>query len=112
MEGRSFTFRSPANLMAEIIVRFVVWLIVETIFDAIERLGYVIARFSIPFLTGGRVMVAPPPGTLVVVERWHGLHRLTDGTPVMGERLAAIVGLLILVAIAVIMAFAVRLLRS
>ena len=98
--------------MAEIIVRFVVWLLVETIFDWIERLGYAIARLVVPFLTFGRVRVAPPPGNLVVVRRWHGMHRLTDGSPVMGEGLAAIVGLLLLAAFLVLVFFTVATLRA
>lgn len=98
--------------MAEIIVRFVVWVLVETIFDWIGWLGYTIARFVVPFLTFGRVMVAPPPDNLVVVQRWHGMHRLTDGTPVMGEGLAAIVGLLLLAAVLVLASFAIATLRA
>jgi hypothetical protein len=108
MEGIVHSRIAHSIFMSEVIVRFLVWLIVETIFDAIERLGYGVARFSIPFLTFGRTMVAPPPGTLIVIERWHGMHHLTDGTPVMGERLASIVGLLILAGVSAIAAALLR----
>jgi hypothetical protein len=47
-------------------------------------------RLTVPVVTLSRVKVAPVAGDMIVVRRWHGLHRLTDGTPVIGENLAAI----------------------
>jgi len=52
--------------------------------------------------------VEPVPDNLVVVERWHGLHRLTDGTPVIGKTLAAALGFLLLAFAAVFVLVAVR----
>jgi hypothetical protein len=82
--------------MADIIVRFVFEILVSGIVEFLAWIGRVVAHATVPLLTAGRVRVAPVGGNLIVIERWHGLHRLTDGSPVMGERLAAIVGLLIL----------------
>jgi len=82
--------------MADIIVRFVFEILVSGIVEFLAWIGRVVAHATVPLLTAGRVRVAPVAGNLIVIERWHGLHRLTDGSPVMGERLAAIVGLLIL----------------
>jgi hypothetical protein len=99
--------------MAEIIVRFVFEILVSGIVDFFAWIGRVIARATIPLLTTGRVRVAPVAGNLIVVTRWHGMHRLTDGSPVMGERLAAIVGLLILTIVLLIAAYlAAALLRA
>jgi hypothetical protein len=98
--------------MAEIIVRFVFEILFSGIVDFFAWIGRVIAHAAIPLLTAGRVRVAPVAGNLVVVTRWHGMHRLTDGSPVMGERLAAVVGLLILTIVLLTAAFAAVLLRA
>ena len=98
--------------MGEIIVRFVFEILFSGIVDFFAWIGRVIAHATIPLLTAGRVRVAPVAGNLIVVERWHGMHRLTDGSPVMGERLAAIVGLLILTIVLLAAAFAAALLRA
>ena len=51
--------------------------------------------------------VEPLRRRLVLVRRWHGVHRLTDGTPVVGERLAEPIGvILIMVVVAVIVVVA------
>ena len=55
--------------------------------------------------------MAPPAKNRTVIERWHGMHRLTNGSPIMGERLAALTGLLILFAGLVIVAWMARILR-
>ena len=97
--------------MAEIIVRFVFEVILSGLIALIGRVGWAVSRVVIPPLTAGRIRVAPPPSNRRVIERWHGLHHLTDGSPIMGERLAAIAGLLILLAGLVAAAFMARMLR-
>ena len=98
--------------MAEIIVRFVFEILLTGVIDFFAWIGRMIAHATIPLLTAGRVRVAPVAGNLIVVARWHGMHRLTDGSPVMGERLAAIVGLLILAIVLLTAAFAAASLRA
>ena len=97
--------------MAEIIVRFVFEVILLSLLALIGRVGWAVSRVAIPVFTAGRIRVAPPPNNRTVIERWHGLHHLTDGSPIMGERLAAMAGLLILFAGLVIVAWAARMLR-
>ena len=98
--------------MAELIVRFVFEILFSGMAEFLAWIGRVIAHATLPLLTAGRVRVAPVPGNLIIVERWHGMHRLTDGSPVMGERLAAIVGLLILAIVLLTAAFAAASLRA
>ena len=98
--------------MAEIIGRFVVDILVLGAVDVLARLGYWIARFAVPLLTFGHIPVMPPPRHLAVSERWHGMHRLSDGSRIMGRKLASIVGLLILAAVLVLAAFVLALLRA
>jgi hypothetical protein len=50
----------------------------------------------VPPVTGGRIKVAPLAAHLILVRRWHGLHRLTDGTPVLGEELAGLIGIVLI----------------
>src|SRR4051794_1300365 len=92
--------------MGEIIVRFVFEILLSGTVDFFAWIGRVIAHATIPLLTAGRVRVAPVAGNLIIVTRWHGMHRLTDGSPVMGERLAAVAGLLILTVVLLTAAFA------
>jgi hypothetical protein len=80
--------------MAELLVRFVF----EVILLGLVRLGRLIARPIVALASGGRIVVDPPPDNLIVVRRWHGLHHLTDGTPVIGKTLASILGLSIALA--------------
>jgi hypothetical protein len=94
--------------MAEFLVRFVFEIVLLGLLDLLARLGRLVARPVVSLLTGGRVLLDPPPGNLVVVRRWHGLHRLTDGTPVLGETLTALLGLALLAAAAVVVLAAVR----
>ena len=101
--------------MAELVFRFVVGVIFEIIvlgaIDLAVRAGHGVTRAIVPLVSGGRVLVVPVPNNLVVVERWHGLHRLTNGTPVIGKALATILGfLLLLLAAALCVLLAVRLL--
>jgi hypothetical protein len=86
--------------MAEFLVRFVFEIIVLGILELVARAGQLITRIVVPLLST-RVLVEPVPGTLVVVQRWHGLHRLTDGTPVIGRPLASMIGLTLLACAAV-----------
>jgi hypothetical protein len=97
--------------MAEIIVRFVFEVILSSLLALIGRIGWAVSRVVIPVFTAGHIQVAPPAKNRTVIERWHGLHHLTDGSPIMGERLAAFAGLLILFAGLVIVAFVARMLR-
>jgi hypothetical protein len=86
--------------MAELLVRFVFGLLFElivlTLPDLLGRLGRWVARPVIPFLSRGRILLDPPPSNLVVVRRWHGVHHLTDGTPVLGKVLTGLFGLALL----------------
>ena len=98
--------------MAEIIGRFVVDILIIGAVDVLARIGYWIARFAVPLLTLGRIPVTPPPGHLAVSERWHGMHRLSDGTRIIGRTLASVVGLIILATVLVLAVFVRALLRA
>jgi hypothetical protein len=82
--------------MLEFLGRFVVETLFQGLLNIIEGIGHEIARAVVPFVTAGRVKVAPLRDGSAVIRRWHGIHRLSDGTPVMGETLAAGIGLLII----------------
>ena len=92
--------------MAEFLVRLVFEIVVLGLLHLVERLGQGVARAVVPVLTGGRVLVEPVKW--VVVERWHGLHRLSNGTPVVGHRLASLLGLLFLALALVIALIVIR----
>ena len=92
--------------MAEFLVRLVFEIVVLGLLRFAERLCQGVARAVVPVLTGGRVLVEPVKW--VVVERRHGLHRLTDGTPVVGPRLASLLGLLLLALALVIALIVIR----
>lgn len=94
--------------MAEFLVRFVFEIVVLGLLDLLARLGRLVARSVVTVLSGGRVLLDPPPGNLVVVRRWHGVHRLTDGTPVIGETLSALFGLALLAVAAILVLATVR----
>ena len=90
--------------MAELLVRFVFEIVLLGLLELSGRIGRFVARPAVAFVSGGRVLVDPPPTNLVVIQRWHGVHRLTDGTPVIGKALAAALGLsLLLVALIVVL---------
>jgi hypothetical protein len=97
--------------MAEIIVRFVFEVILSSLLGLLGWIGRAVSGAVVPLLTAGRVRVAPAPANRRVIERWHGMHHLTDGSPIMGERLAAIVGLLLLFVSLVVAACVARMLR-
>ncbi len=84
--------------MAEFLVRFVFDIILLSVFDWAGWLGRSIGRPVVTFLSGGRVLLDPPPNNLVVVRCWYGVHHLTDGTPVLGRTLTALLGLALLAA--------------
>jgi hypothetical protein len=93
--------------MAEFLVRFVF----EIVLLGLARLGRLIARPVVALASGGRIVVDPPPNNLMVVRRWHGLHHLTDGTPVIGKTLASLLGLSIALTACVMALVALRLMR-
>ena len=90
--------------MAEFLVRFVF----EIVWLGLARLGQLVARPVVALVSGGRIFVDPPPNNLIVVRRWHGLHHLTDGTPVIGKTLASLLGLSLLVAALIVVLVALR----
>jgi hypothetical protein len=94
--------------MAEFLVRFVFDILVLSVFDWAGWLGRSIGRPVVTFLSGGRVFLDPPSSNLVVVRRWHGVHHLTDGTPVLGRKLTALLGLALLTAAIVAAAMLLR----
>lgn len=94
--------------MAEFLVRFVFEVILIGLLDLLARFGRLIARPVVTFLSGGRVLLDPPPGNLIVMRRWHGVHRLTGGTPVLGETLSVVLGLVLLAAAVIIALAALR----
>jgi hypothetical protein len=94
--------------MAEFLVRFVFDILVLGLLDLLARLGRWVARPVVTFLSRGRILLDPPPNNLVVLRRWHGVHHLTDGTPVLGEMLTALLGLALLSAGVIIALIALR----
>jgi len=84
----------PRDMLA-ILGRFVVEVLFQGLLGLLEVLGHATGRAVVRLLTGGRVKVAPF-GRREIVRRWHGLHRTTDGTPVIGEGLATALGLLLI----------------
>lgn len=97
--------------MAELLVRFVFEIVLLGLLELAAGFGRLIARAVVPLLAGKRILIEPVGGNRVVVRRWHGLHHLTDGTPVMGKGLAATVGWIILAAVLVLAVVARVLLR-
>jgi hypothetical protein len=85
--------------MAEFLVRFVFEIVLLGLLEFAGSIGRLIARAVVPLFSGGRILIEPVPGNLIVVRRWHGLHHLTNGTPVLGKGLAAVTGFLILAAV-------------
>jgi hypothetical protein len=83
--------------MLEFLGRFVVETLFQGLLELIGGLGHAIMRAIVPFATAGRVKVEPVPG-MTAIPRWYGVHRLTDGTPVLGERLAAFLGIIVILA--------------
>jgi hypothetical protein len=79
----------------------VVYYLIEALFlvllKGLGHLGYLIARATIPILSSGRIGVVPPPNNYVVYTRWHGLHRLSDGSIYIGKGLAGVCGLVLAV---------------
>lgn len=97
--------------MAEIIVRFVFQVVLIGLLELIGAVGRFIARPIVAFIGGGRVLLDPPPGNLIVVRHWHGPHRLTDGTPVIGKAPASLLGLSIAIAALILLLVAWRFAR-
>jgi hypothetical protein len=94
--------------MLEFLGRFVVDVLLQGLLGLIEAIGYALTRLIVPAVTGGGIKVAPLVGHLVLVRRWHGLHRLTDGTPVIGEGLAGLVGIVLIAVFAAAVIMVVR----
>jgi hypothetical protein len=94
--------------MLEFLGRFVVETLFQGLLNIIEGIGHEIARVVVPFVTAGRVKVEPLRDESSVIRRWHGIHRLSDGTPAMGETLAAGIGLLIIACILVALIVAIK----
>ena len=94
--------------MAEFLVRFVFEIILLGLRELLARLGRFVVRPVLALVSGGRVLVDPPPNNLVVIRRWHGLHRLTDGTPVIGRPLVTMLGLSLLVVALIVVLIALR----
>jgi len=82
--------------MLEFLGRFVVDVLFQGLVDIVEAAGRAITRMIVPPLTAGRVRVEPLCRGEIAVRRWHGVHRLTDGTPVIGEGLAGLIGILLI----------------
>jgi hypothetical protein len=94
--------------MVEFLVRFVVETLFQGLLELVAAAGHAITRMLVPWLTAGRVKVAPVSERLVVIPRWHGLNRLTDGTRVLGERLATAIGLLVIASVLAALVILVR----
>jgi len=97
--------------MGELLLRFLLDVIVYTVVHVLALPGYYTARLIVPLYSRGRLMVAPPPNNAVMSERWHGFHRLSDGSVVVGTGMASFLGTLFLIAVLVIVVLAARLLR-
>ena len=97
--------------MAEFLIRFVFDVVLYGLLELAGSIGRLITRTVVRPFAGKRILIEPVPGKLVVVRRWHGVHRLTDGTPVLGPGLAGLVGWIILAAVltfAIIIAVSLR----
>ena len=66
-------------------------------------LGRLVGRPVVTWLSGGQVLLDPPGNNLVVLRYWHGVHRLTDGTPVLGKKLTGFLGLALLTPVVIIL---------
>jgi hypothetical protein len=97
--------------MAELLLRFLLDVVVYTLVRVLVLPGYYTARAIVPLFSSGRLMVAPPPNNAVVFTRWHGFHRLSDGSVVVGTGMASFLGTLFLIAVLIIAALAARLPR-
>jgi hypothetical protein len=97
--------------MAELFFRFVIGVVFEIVFlgalDLATRAGHKVTRAIVPLMSGGRILVEPVPNSLVVIQRWHGLHRLTNGTLVIGRGLAGVFGFLLLILAALCISLAI-----
>jgi hypothetical protein len=82
--------------MIEFLGRFVVEIVGQLLFQGLFHVGHAVIQEFVPRLTGQRVLVAPLPDSRQIATRWYGIHRLTDGTPVIGETLATVIGLALL----------------
>ena len=78
--------------MAEILVWCVAGIVAGALRVPIVNGSHALVRWAVPILTGQRVLIAPLRDTRVLVPTWPGMHRLTDGTPVIGEVLATLIG--------------------
>jgi hypothetical protein len=78
--------------MIELLLRVLYLHIFLGFFKGLGFLGYKISRVIVPILSDGRVGVVPPPNNYEIYPRWHGLHRLSDGSLYMGKGLAGLCG--------------------
>jgi hypothetical protein len=83
--------------VGEFLVRFLFETIFMGLLKGLGYLGYLIARATVPILSAGQVGVVPPPKNYVLYTKWHGLHRLSDGSIYMGKSLAGVCGLVLAV---------------
>ena len=95
--------------MDEMLLRFLRDVIAWTLVRVLALPGYYTARLIVPLFSSGHLMVAPPPNNATVFTRWHGFHRLSNGSVVVGTGMASFLGTLFLIAVLVIIALAVRL---
>ena len=97
--------------MAELFLRFLLDVIVYTVIHVLALPGYYTARLIVPLFSRGQLMVAPPPNNATVFTRWHGFHRLSNGSVVVGTGMASFIGTVFLIAMLLAVAIAVRLLQ-
>jgi len=83
------------HMVGEFIIRFMFETIIVGLLKGLGLLGYSIARVIVPILSAGWIGVVPPPNNYVIYPRWHGLHRLSDGSIYMGKGLAGLCGLIL-----------------
>lgn len=98
--------------MLEAAFRIVMEVIFLGLLRLIGRIGYWITHGVVSTFFGSRIFVAPPPNNYVMITRWHGVHRLTDGTPVIGQGLASALGLILLATFTLAILIGLKVLRS
>ena len=80
----------------ESLVKLLFEVILRGILGGLLYLGRLVGGPVVTWLSGGQVLLDPPGNDLVVLRYWHGVHRLTDGTPVLGKKLTGLLGLALL----------------
>jgi len=83
--------------VGEFLIRYLFETIFMGLFKGLGHLSYLIARTIVPILSAGQIGVVPPPNNYVLYTKWHGLHRLSDGSVYMGKGLAGVCGLMLAV---------------